>query len=136
MTTVVYDTNVIVSGLFWKGAPQRLLRAAREKRVQLVISQSLIDELRKTITRSDKSFRVANATATIIISDILKYSRFVVPTREISVCRDPKDNMVLACAIEGQVEYLVTGDPDLLVLKTFESVKIVTVREFAEVINA
>ena len=47
-----------------------------------------------------------------------------------SVCRDPEDDAILACALEARVDYLVTGDEDLLELKVFKGIRIVTPRDF------
>ena len=48
--------------------------------------------------------------------------------------RDPKDNMVLECAIEGQAQYVVSGDNDLLVLKEFRGIQIVRASDFLKVL--
>jgi len=69
----------------------------------------------------------------MVIDDVLTYVHLVVPTRHVTVCRDPDDNLVLACALAGQAEYIVTGDPDLLTLEKFEGIKIVTVQDFLSV---
>jgi len=49
---------------------------------------------------------------------------------EITVCRDPKDNMILELAVAGQADYIVTGDKDLLALNPFRKIQIVTPAEF------
>ena len=54
----------------------------------------------------------------------------VAPTRRVKVCRDPDDNVVIETALAGQAAYIVTGDEDLLALKRYESVRIVTPRSF------
>jgi predicted nucleic acid-binding protein len=54
----------------------------------------------------------------------------VQPTRAARVCRDPDDNALIEAALAGGAEYVVTGDEDLLVLKKFETVRIVTPRVF------
>lgn len=48
------------------------------------------------------------------------------------VTRDPKDDPVVACAVEGQADYIVSGDQDLLVLGEYEGVQVVTPRRFVE----
>jgi putative PIN family toxin of toxin-antitoxin system len=59
----------------------------------------------------------------------------VIVTTTIQVCRDPDDNRILAAALDGDCSHLVTGDNDLLVLKQFNEISIVTPREFAELIS-
>ena len=53
----------------------------------------------------------------------------------VNVCRDPDDNKFISCAIDGQCYYIVSGDKDLLTLKQYRDVKIVTVSEFFELLN-
>jgi predicted nucleic acid-binding protein len=51
------------------------------------------------------------------------------------VVRDRKDRAVLACAVGGKAEYIVTGDEDLLILKTYQDVGIVTPAQFLEILQ-
>ena len=48
----------------------------------------------------------------------------------VGVCRDKDDDNVLACAVEAETDYLVTGDKDLLHLKTYRGIRIITPRDF------
>jgi putative PIN family toxin of toxin-antitoxin system len=133
MIIALYDTNVLISGTFWRGVPRLLIRLARKKQIQVVTGQALLDELQSVLTRPDKPFRLSQAEASLIADDVLTYASSVVPTREVTICRDPDDNSVLACALAGRAEYLVTGDPDLLVLEKYEGVAIVKVRDFVQI---
>jgi len=68
------------------------------------------------------------------LADYLGFLRIVsIPKLLDAVPRDPDDNMVLECAIEGKAQYIVTGDKDLLVLKTFRDIQIVSASEFLKV---
>ena len=61
----------------------------------------------------------------------------IIPAQtRVDVCRDPDDNKFISCAIDGQCYYIVSGDKDLLTLKEYSDVKIVTVAEFFELMNA
>ena len=61
----------------------------------------------------------------------------IVRTKSVqTLCRDPKDNFLLELAVDGKANYLITGDDDLLVLKTFEKTKIITITEFQTKINS
>jgi len=57
------------------------------------------------------------------------------PSQKVSVCRDEKDNFLLEVALEGEAEYLITGDEDLLVLNPFHNTKIVRPKDFEEIIK-
>ena len=136
MTVAVYDTNVLIFGIFWRGLPRRAIHLARKGEVRVVTCQTLLDELRDVLVRANKPFRLSEDEAARVISDVLTYVHLVTPTRQITVCRDPDDNLVLACALAGQAEYVVTGDPDLLTLEELEGMKIITVREFLSALQA
>ncbi|MFH1908465.1 MAG: putative toxin-antitoxin system toxin component, PIN family [Chloroflexota bacterium] len=130
MIVTLLDTNVLISGIFWRGAPRQLIHRARQGLIRVVVCQALLDELEDVLTREGKPFRLSHDEAQAVIKDVLSYAKLVKPRGQVSVCRDPKDNVVLACALGGKARYLVTGDPDLLDLQEFEGIKIVTVREF------
>ena len=135
MISALYDTSIFISGIFWAGLPKRALQLAREKRVDLVTSEGLLAELQDVLTRPDKPFRLSSAEAYKVITEIRRYTQVVTPTRKVTACRDPKDNAVLEAALAGQVGYLVTGDPDLKVLKQFEGIQIVDVRTFVTLVE-
>ena len=67
---------------------------------------------------------------------ILELATFVKPVENIDIIKeDPDDNRILECAVAGNVDYIVTGDPDLLDLKEFRKIKIRTAKEFLEEIK-
>jgi predicted nucleic acid-binding protein len=51
----------------------------------------------------------------------------------VTLCRDEKDNFLLSLARDAQADYLLTGDKDLLVLRTFEKTQILTIAEFRKI---
>ncbi|HEV2329957.1 MAG TPA: putative toxin-antitoxin system toxin component, PIN family [Verrucomicrobiae bacterium] len=70
------------------------------------------------------------------LADYLSFLRLVkIPKVLDAVPRDPEDNMVLECAIEEHAKYIVSGDNDLLVLKEFQSIRIVRAGEFLKVLS-
>jgi Predicted nucleic acid-binding protein, contains PIN domain len=64
------------------------------------------------------------------------YAIVVSPKQKVDVCGDKKDNFLLEVALEGKVKYLVTGDEDLLVLKTFHGTKIIEPKEFEDILKS
>jgi len=54
---------------------------------------------------------------------------FIIITTEVSICRDPKDNYLLALAKDSNANFLVTGDQDLLMIERFENTEIVTYQQ-------
>ena len=124
---IVPDSNVLVSAFFFKGTPYRFLDKAILDEHDLITSNAIIAELRSTMQKPYFQKRIANQdVAQKIIDDYRRAATIVNPVSIPSVCRDPKDNMVLACAVEAKADWLVTGDGDLQVLGWYGSVKIIS----------
>jgi len=123
---IVLDTNVVISALLWRGPPYRLLEAIRQHpRLQLYGSPVLLAELTDVLTRSaaTKRLSVLGKTAREILADYLDAVELVEPTEVSSVViDDPDDDHVLACALTANADMIVSGDADLLILKTHQSI--------------
>lgn len=104
----VLDTNVVLSGLFWQGAAHALIKYARAGTLSLVTSPELLAEL-------------ADVQA---LAEVIRPAALPRP-----VCRDPDDDAVLAVAPAGTVDLIVSGDTDLLDLKAYQTIPIVTPAE-------
>ena len=126
--TIVLDTNVIVAGLVTNGLCQDVLRQCIAMDA-IVSSPQLLDELERTLQRKFSLTPEARAFLARLRSSI----RTVEPALLASpVCRDPDDDIVLATALAGDADLIVTGDNDLLVLVSFRRIRIVTPRTFLE----
>lgn len=127
----VIDTNILVSALLWRGTPGRLIELAGEHDVQLFTSRVLLDELNATLNKK-RLIKPVLATGLSTEQMMLHYQRLVtlVTTRQLEkpVSRDADDDAVLACALAARADLIVTGDEDLLVLKAFAGILIVTAR--------
>jgi hypothetical protein len=135
----VLDTNVLISGLVSEeGAPRRILDAWLEDRFTLVLSLYLIEEMVHVLSypRIVKRLRLDEEELAPILAALLSRAE-VVPgrLRLPGVTRDPKDDPVVACAREGRADYIVSGDQDLLVLGEYEGIRIVTPRQFVEILT-
>jgi putative PIN family toxin of toxin-antitoxin system len=125
----VLDTNVIVSGLGWRGAPAAILNAVGDDRLVLVTSAPLLAELRRVL-EYPRLAKVIQGGAQL--ADLVAASGVVVvPNRVLTVVSDDDDNRVLEAAIEGAADYIVSGDTDLLDLGSFQGIPIITPGEFA-----
>lgn len=126
---LVVDTNVLVSAFLWQGTPGRLIDLAGEKAIALYTSRALVDELSEVFHRKKLAKQVA-ATGLTASQMIRNYRRLaaLVTARQIApqVSRDADDDAVLACALAAHVDLIVSGDADLLVLKRYHSIPIVT----------
>jgi uncharacterized protein len=133
------DTNLFVSGLIHPGLPAQLLRAWPALSFRLVTSKALREEVAGVLVRP--KFQRYGLTPERVsgILDALAAAEQAIPLAHLPVTvRDPKDSKVLACSLGGQVEYLVGGDDDLLVLQgqpALGALRIVPVREFLTIID-
>ena len=125
---LVLDTNTAISGLLWGGTPGRLIDAAKAGRVELVSSAPLLAELQGVLSRSKFAQKLAERGVTVaeVFDGYAALVRLVVPASIApTIARDPADDQVLAAAIAGQADLIVSGDHDLLELQQVEGVPIV-----------
>ena len=127
---IVIDTNVWVSAVFWGGKPRKVIEAWVDDKFRLVVTPAIRRELYQTVAKKAKVLKIFPEYASEWLEVIDEKSILVRPKEKVEICRDSKDNMLLEAAVAGGADYLVTGDDDLLVLKTFEGTKIVTPAKF------
>lgn len=120
---VVLDTNILVSALIFGGKPEQVYNLVLEKQITAVISMVLFSELLETLI---KKFNFVPKRIEQLERVIKKHFKIVYPKATINAIKDDDDNRVLEAALESRCGYIVTGDSDLLDLKTFKNIKIVT----------
>lgn len=123
---VLLDTNVLISAILFRGLPRSLLDRAIRGELDLVTSPVLLDELERILT---DRFQVPSELARLARSELEILAEAVVPDVP-AVSRDPDDDQVLAAAIVGEVEAIVTRDRDLLVLESHRGIAILSPAEF------
>ena len=136
---LVVDTNVLVSAFLWKGTPGQLIELAGEKECRLFTSRVLIDELAEVLQRKKlaKQVQATGFTAAQMLRNYQKLATTVTARRLAQqVSRDADDDAVLACALAAQVDLIVSGDDDLLVLKQFQEIRIVTPAQAVKMISS
>ena len=133
----VLDTNLTVSGAITpQGIPNRILRAYQRGACTLLSCPELVAELEAVLTRPAirERYRPDPAIVAAILAGLRAAVVRPLPLDALPVhCRDPKDDPLLACALGGQADYLVTGDADLLALAghpALGQLRIVTPRAF------
>lgn len=127
------DTNVIISALFWKGAPYEVVRSGIKGEFQMITSESILKETRDKL--ADK-FKVPLSETNELIKIILANSFMVLPLHKIDAIKiDPSDNKILECAVFGGANFIVSGDKHLLDLRQYGNIKIITPQNFLGILN-
>ena len=136
---LVADTNVVVSGLLWKGPSRRLLDFARSGAVTLFTSPELLAELLDVLQRPklERRLEQAGVSPWELVAGYGVLARLVTaPRRPAVVLEDPDDDRVLECAVACRAELVVSGDQHLLELSEHEGIPVLPAREAVEVVGS
>ena len=129
---LVLDTNVLIAAIAADGLCRDLVRV-RIRPHAIITSEPLLTELRNTLRAK---FKIVPAELRLL-SLLHERAEVVIPTSlGRRVCRDPDDDVVLATALSGRADLIVTGDNDLLVLKQFRGIRILSPRRILEILHA
>ena len=137
MLRVFFDTNLFVSSLLVKnGLPAQALDAWRSRRFLLVTSPSIMAEVEATLKypRIRRKYNITDEDVNSLL-ELMRTDALVVPGGADvagSVPDDPDDEIVLAGAIDGEVDLIISGDRHLLSLKSFRDIPIIPVRELLD----
>jgi putative PIN family toxin of toxin-antitoxin system len=129
---IVIDTNVLVSALLSPDSPpavvlQNLLSTPT---ASILLSPDLLAEYEEVLSRK-KFATVFDATdIRLLLTAIAANSLFIVPSTVVTACEDADDNMVLALALDGFADCIVSGDNDLLKLHPFQQTPILNSADF------
>ena len=137
---LVVDTNVLVSAFLWQGTPGRLIGLAAGTQIELFTSRALIDELSEVLHRK-KLARQVDATGLTAAQMVSHYSgrlaQIVTARKLVSpASRDADDDAVLADALAARAKMIVSGNDDLLALKHYQGIPIVTPAQAIQRIEA
>ena len=131
MLSAVLDSSVLVSAFLTPhGLAASLLAAARQREFSLSLSQHILAETQDVLLNQPhvrKRYPYTDEQAARFCRALRAAASLVVPLPGIhGVVRDPNDDHVVACALAASVGYLVTRDPDLLILKVYQDVRMIT----------
>jgi putative PIN family toxin of toxin-antitoxin system len=126
---VVLDTNIYISAICFGGKSEKVLNLAREKKIELLISEEIKKEIIEILSRK---FNFNNHQIFEVLKDIESLTTLIIPKIRLKVIgEDSNDNRVLECAVEGKAQYIVSGDEKhILPLKEYQGIKILRATEF------
>lgn len=126
---IVIDTNTLIS-FFLIRKSARLDSLIANGKILMLFSEELLNEFLTVIQRAKfkKYFSAGDIESLILM--IRNRAQLVEVTSKVLICRDPKDNFLLALAQDGKADYLLTGDKDLLSLKKFKKTRILSLSDY------
>jgi hypothetical protein len=126
---IIIDTNLWISFLITNDF-NKLDHFLNSDKYLVVFSDELFDELLEVVHREKFARYFNDLNIKILVEIINEKALFVKVFSIVNVCRDVKDNFLLSLAIDGEVDYLITGDNDLLILKHYQKTSILTINDF------
>jgi len=130
---IVLDTNIFVSAYLHNGNPRKVYHRVVNGLDELYITDDILMELHKVLLR--KKFDIGINEVEDFVNIIESYSIKVICQNEPeNISRDIDDNKILQCGVEGNVDYIITGDKDLLVLDNYKNIRIVNSSEYLNIL--
>ena len=131
---IILDTNLWISFLISNNF-QIIEELLEKNKIILLYSDRLISEIDNVINRP-KFKKYFSKDSVELIYELFDKQGLLIPiTSNILLCRDEKDNFLLNLAIDGNADYLITGDKDLLVLNKIKKTEIITISDFILKLN-
>jgi putative PIN family toxin of toxin-antitoxin system len=131
---IVLDANIFISSFFWGGNPRKVLERVIAGTDELFITKEILDEINNVIGRP--KFHTDENEINYFINLIEEIATKIVSKRRINNgSRDKTDNKYIECGITAHIDYIISGDIHLLEMKEYENLKIVTAKEYLEIIK-
>lgn len=127
---IVIDTNVIISGSFFGGIPKKILEFVINEEVESYASSEIIKEYYESKEQVGK--KIKKKINDNLFSSFVKGVKIIKPISRINICRDPDDDKFIECAVDAKALYIISGDKDLLTIKNYDEVEIITAKDFCE----
>ncbi len=134
MLKVVLDTNILISSLFWKGNSRHIVDLGISGKINCITSPEILEEIEAVLYEDFPDIPYDKIEQ--ILRDILSFSHLVdVDMITVKGLRDLKDTKIIACALSAGTDYIITGDKDLLSLKEYKGIQILSPKAFLEIIK-
>ena len=132
LVKIIIDTNVWVSFLMGK-VLAGLEYYIYDNRFQIVSCKEQLSELKEVLFRPKMIQYFSIQQANRIFDLLADYALLVKIFSKIDICRDAKDDYLLALAIDSKADFLITGDKDLLAIEQIKTTKIISFKDFEDV---
>lgn len=136
---VVLDSAVLVSAFLTKGLCWELVSLCRE-RANLYTAEEILQEVRRVLFEKDyirRHYKYSDEDVEVFLGRLRESVHVIGTLPEVRVVkRDPKDDMIIACAVAAQADYIISRDLDLLDLKTYQGIQIVSPEDFIHHLRA
>ncbi len=128
---IIFDTNLWISYLITNKL-SRIDELINNNQLIILFSQESLQEFIEVVNRPkfEKYFSKEDVINLLLMFDY--YGETIDVKSDLEICRDPKDNFLLNLSVDGQADYLITGDKDLLELQKIEQTDILTEKEFLD----
>ena len=125
---IIIDTNILISGLFFHGLPNKLLNEFDFEKFSVCVNEEIHSEYTEQIYKKilNPKYILNEKLFEKFFGNLHKFEK----VSNLKVSRDPKDDKFINYAIDAKAIYIVSGDNDLLTIKHFAGIEIVTAREF------
>lgn len=131
MHKVILDSNIIISAVVFGGKPLKVLSLAVLGCIDAYVSSHIKAEVLDKLTNKFHE----DLRFTLELFDVIKIIKDVDVDKYVGSIRDPKDDFLLALADKVSADYIITGDKDLLVLKKYKECRILTAKDFLNIIE-
>ena len=128
---IIVDTNVFISGVFFSGPPYQILKAWCHVKVQLVISQEILEEYHRVGETLAEQFRGVDLGPILELLTV-NSELTLAPGLPEPVCDDPDDDKFLACALASKTKLIISGDKRLLRVFGYHGIEVVRPRKFVD----
>ena len=127
---VVFDSNIFISAFAIPGGQaEKAMSRIIEGKDTLLISKEILDELLSTLARKFSHNIEALSQVAVSLTEI---AEMIKTRKRLKVFKDDPDNRVLECALAGSADLIVTGDKEMLGLKSYEGIRIISLRGYLE----
>jgi putative PIN family toxin of toxin-antitoxin system len=128
---IVMDTNVFISGVFFRGPPYQILKAWQSGEIELVVSQEILDEYQRVSEILAMEHRSIDLKP--ILRFVIEYAKVYKPAKlKEPVCEDTDDDKFIACALASGSGVIISGDKHLLHISGYQGIEVLKPRQFME----